>query len=331
MTKKSHKTAIVLVNFKGASDTIDCIESLLNQSRSSFRIIVCDNASRDGSTDKISAWALTKFEKPIEHVKCVVAEDINKIENIETIDKLTIIALKNNLGFSGANNVGIRNALTNDDTDYVWLLNNDTRVDKNALQELVDHYEYSRSSGIRLGILGSKLLVYGRESVFQGIGGKYNKFTGITKAIGADEVDNGQYDNYKVNGLDVVIGASMFVRRDFLKDVGLMSERYFLYLEENDWCIRAKRKGWQLGYCSAAKVFHKIGKSIGTSDKGKTRSELSDFYGLRNRLIFSKLYYPLYFPMVLSGYILVLINRLIRGQFNRVPLVIKAIMEAITL
>ena len=106
----------------------------------------------------------------------------------------------------------------------------------------------------------------------------------------------------------------MLVSRDFIKEVGLMCEDYFLYFEEMDWALRGKQKRYQLGYCWESRVYHKEGGSIGSSSKGTKKSEIADYYGLRNRIVFTKKFYPKYLWSVYFGFLVVVWNRIRRRQ-----------------
>ncbi|HIP33256.1 MAG TPA: hypothetical protein EYG89_00650 [Bacteroidia bacterium] len=117
----------------------------------------------------------------------------------------------------------------------------------------------------------------------------------------------------------------MLVSKGFIKEVGLMCEDYFLYFEELDWAIRGKKKGYQLGYCWESKVYHKEGGSIGSSSKGEEKSEIADYYGLRNRIVFTKKFYPKYLLSVYLGFIMVIWNRIRRGHFKRILKILKLI------
>ncbi len=121
----------------------------------------------------------------------------------------------------------------------------------------------------------------------------------------------------------------MFVSREFIEDVGLMDERYFLYFEDLDWSERAKRKGYELKYCWKSKVYHKEGGSIGSSSKGEKKSKLADYYGIRNRIIFTKKFYPQYQWSVYLSLLGVILNRIKRKQFDRIKLVFDAIKDGI--
>ena len=125
-----------------------------------------------------------------------------------------------------------------------------------------------------------------------------------------------------------MIGASTFVNLSFVKDVGLLCEDYFLYFEEMDWALRAKQKGWELGYSCKSKVYHKESASIGSSSLRKQSSELGDYYRLKNKLIFTKKYFRRYLLSVYLSFILILLKRIKRRQFKRAKIIIELIIKS---
>lgn len=286
------KVYIILVNWNGWEDTVECLHSLEKLDYSNSSVIVVDNDSTDHSVKEIKS----RFT------------DITLIENDE------------NKGFAGGNNVGIKYALQQN-ADYVWLLNNDTIVDKQALSALVAYMEEDR----KIGICGSKLIYcYQRDTIQALGGGSYNKWLGITKNIGQNKSVDFTYNPKKVEErLDYVGGASMLVSRKFINEIGLLSEEYFLYYEEIDWAIRAKGK-FKLGFAPQSIVYHKEGQSTGGSQlQLNDKSIQSDYYQLKNRLKFSYNFFPLSLPMVYLSLVYAMITRTRRGQWKRIPMIMK--------
>lgn len=343
------KTYIILLNYNGWQDTIECLESVLRSDFQNYQVIVVDNDSPNDSMTRIIDWAEGRQEviystntllkeysqpfvpKPIEYVLYERAEAmIGGYPELESEKNNPLIFIKSgeNKGFSAGNNIGIAYALAKDDADNIWLLNNDTVIEKDSLSRLVEKIKYYKDRNQRVGILGAKLMYYHTPAIIQGVGGSYNKWFASSGHIGAFEEDRGQYDSEEiVKKIKYPLGASIFVSTAFIKDVGLMCEDYFLYFEELDWMLRGKAHGWELGYCWQAKVFHKEGGSIGSSANAYKKSELSDFYGLRNRIVFSKKFFPEILWSVRLGFLVVLLNRVRRGQFSRLRLVFRALLK----
>ena len=336
--------SIILVNYNGWQDTIECLESLLKIDYAHYNIVVVDNASTDSSIQSITAWAKgdisydynkstlsAKFTFPPALKPVVFAvHDANNFEPSVIIKKqITLIKSQTNLGFAGGNNAGTRFMMSlSEQPDFYWYLNNDTVVEKCSLTKLVASFQKHLASGVKLGIMGSKLKYYHKPNTIQAIGALYNPWSATVKHVGHNEIDQGQYDKSpeKVH-LDYIVGASMYISKNFLEEVGLMSEDYFLYYEEIDWIIRGKRKGFTFTYCAECIVYHKEGASIGANNLKKTKSTLSDYYDIRNRLLITRKYFAKYLPSIYLSMFLVIINRIRRGHFDRIPYILRLIFS----
>lgn len=306
---------IVVLNYKNWKDTIECLESLFKLEKEKFKIIVCDNNSLDGSLEYIEEWAkgdlIIDFNE-MDSLKSIVYPFIKKPISYKKIDKydinnnfdfikenLILIQNDENKGYSAGNNIGIKYALNQEDCEYIWVLNNDTIVDRLSLYYLVDFMKKNLS----VGICGAKTYFYYEPYKIQCEGGfYYNKWLAYPFKR-----------KYSKKNLSYINGASMFVRKNFILDVGLLSEDYFLYYEEIDWITRAK-KIYKIGYSEKSIIYHKEGASI---NKNKIRTWLSDFYSIRNRIIFTKKYFKYCLPTVYLGIIISIFNRLRRKQFKR--------------
>lgn len=339
--------AILILNWNGWKDTIECLDSVFSSDYKNYQVIVCDNDSQDESIEKIIDWATGRLiatpassapailhgasspvAKPIayrlydrKHAEGGAGEDDREYS-------LILIRTGANLGFAGGNNVGLRYVLAREGFEYVWLLNNDTVIKNDALRQLVKKAEYYKENGQKVGIVGSKLFYYDQPHIVQSVGGIYNKWLGTTKHLGLWEFDSGQYDNDTfIKNIDYVDGSAMLVSKSFLQEAGLMSEDYFLYYEELDWSLRGRRYNYALGYSWQSHVYHKEGGTIGSSSNPYKKSELSDYYGLRNRIIFARKFFPAYMCNVYLGFLAVIINRIRRGQINRLRLIWKVLRE----
>jgi GT2 family glycosyltransferase len=303
---------VLILNWNGYEDTIECLTSIRKSKYSKFRIVVCDNASDDGSVEKIIQWAKTNG----------IEYDELEREHAETANRdgysdLVLIQTGANLGFAGGNNVGLRYILSVNDFDYIWVLNNDTIVDADAITELVDYI----NQDTQYGIIGSKIVYYHNPKLIQAEGGyRYCKW--IASILPFDST-------YSESHLDYIYGAAMFLNRRFIEKVGLMDERYFLYCEELDWCIRGKRSGYKLGYCMRSKVFHKHGKSIGSAPRWQNRSCIADYYANRSKLLLTKKFYPYAQPTVYCRLIASSLLRVLYGQNDRAKKIIKMIVNLI--
>lgn len=263
---------VILVNYKGLQDTIECIESLKDITYKNYKIIVVDNASLDNS---------------VEILKSTYS------------DEIILIDLKENLGFAGGNNEGIKLAVK-ENADYVLLLNNDTIVDKNFLQALVKRAEENEKTGI----VGGKIYYFDDKNLIWYAGAKINSFTGSTRHIGVDQYDEGQFN--KVIDVDYVTGCLMLLPVEVIKKVGMMNEEYFLYYEETDWSVRIKKAGYKLLYEPQSIIYHKVSSST------KKINYVMSYYYDRNSY---------YFIMKNYGFI----NRVFMYVYKRIFLLLKYI------
>ena len=278
---------IVILNWNGWRDTLECLTSLEALTYDHYEIVVVDNASTDGSRERIRT----------------------------VYPNLTLIQSGANLGFAGGNNVGVKHALLHD-ADFVWLLNNDTVVEKGALSQLVARAQ----SDPDIGMCGSTLIYYHNRDVVQAYGGgTYNKWLGLTKRLGhgssrAEPVNAAEVERK----LDYIEASSLLVSRVFLDRVGLMEETYFLYYEEIDWVTRARGQ-FKLGYAKDSVVYHKEGSSTGASDYATSpKSWTADYYSVRNRLLITRRFFPLALPTLYLSLTGVVVNRVRRRQWGRV-------------
>ncbi|MBY0435774.1 MAG: glycosyltransferase family 2 protein [Cyclobacteriaceae bacterium] len=326
---------VILVNYSGHRDTIECLESVLKSTHQNFQVVVVDNSEGDHSINEIYLWARGGRENSIttnfrEHVlplstkpiSCGLLSEDELGRSAGLIDeKILLIKSKKNRGFAGGNNIGLDYFLKVPDFNYAWLLNNDTVIKADTLNNFV---LCAGKTSERTGIVGGKLFDYYNRSILQAVGGRYYKWFGKVREVGSGERDSGQWDNIQFK-FDYVVGASMFVKRSFVQSIGRMNEDYFLYFEELDWAIRGKKMGWQMGFCSSAIVFHKLGASTGSNKKEV--SEISDFYSIRNRLQIAKRYFPATFITLYPSFLLFIINRVKILKFGRISLLWKLILD----
>ncbi len=328
---------VILLNWNGWKDTLECLESLFRLNCPDFRVVVCDNASTDGSLEKIAAWArgeilaepanpqlsrlsLPPFPKPIPHLELTREQAESGAASYE--GQLVLIQTGANLGFAGGNNVGLRYALGDSTGHFFWLLNNDTVVEPDALSAMVRLMEQQSE----IGLCGSLNLSYYNPKEVLAQGGKtYCNWTGRVHTPPLPMVD--ELDS-RPAPMDFVNGASMLASRAFLEKVGLMEESYFLYFEELDWAMRAKGK-LKLGYARGSVIYHKEGAVIGSNRERMKRSLLSEKYLSRNRVLFTKRFLPWALPSVLIWMFPAAAYRLWRGDLERAKLMLKSTLQGL--
>lgn len=230
--RKKSNIAVILLNWNGKEDTLECLTSLEKQTYSHYKVFVVDNGSTDDSVAVIRA----------------------------TFPQVSIIESGKNLGYAGGNNLGIKQALQ-EGFQSVLLLNNDTVVDP----ELLAGFQAAHSLN---AILGAKLYLYDQPDTFDHFGGIWNPYKACFDLIGRNEKeDHVSWEN--PIDMDYACGAAIFIPRIILETIGLLEERFFLIWEEADFCFRAKRNGFQVKLCTQAKVWHKVSASFSS---GKAHS-----------------------------------------------------------
>jgi GT2 family glycosyltransferase len=326
---------VLLVNWNGWADTLECLESVFRLDYSNLRAIVCDNGSSDGSVEKIVAWADGGLVPPTggkETPGALKAVPVAKHLNYVVYDRqqaetggeegndppLILIRTGGNLGFAGGNNVGLRYAMARGDCSHVWLINNDTVVTPRALSALLERMQEKPSAGM----CGSTLVHYDRPDRIQARGGGwYCRWIGLPWHLGRlQRVGDPPRLARVEKWMNYVVGASLLVSREFIENIGLMCEDYFLFFEETDWALRSKGR-YTLAYAPDSIVYHKVGRSIGTSSDPRLKSAICDYYTIRNRLLFTRRFFPAVLPAVYCSVGTALLVRLFLGQWERVGMI----------
>jgi GT2 family glycosyltransferase len=263
------KVFVVVLNWNGKKDTLQCLQSLEKAKKDNFSldVVIVDNASTDDSVAAIKLYKPKNFKKHI----------------MESPD---------NAGFAGGNNLGIHYSLALD-ADYILILNNDTILDKNTIAEFLNAAKKYPKAGIfSPKIYFARGFEYHKKykqnelgKVIWYAGGEIDWNNVYASNYGVDQVDNGQFDQERE--IDFATGACMFIRASTLKRVGLFDERYYLYMEDVDLSMRMKKYQYTIYYIPSAYLWHKVSQSSGIG------SDLNDYYTTRNRLLFGITYAPL--------------------------------------
>jgi GT2 family glycosyltransferase len=280
------KVFIIVLNWNGWEDTIECLESLYDISYPNYDIIVVDNDSHDDSLAKIREYARGKLavesasaldkcgiepliitnytrreaeEKRLTTLsKKLAGESRNKAPNASIV----IIQNEQNFGYPEGNNIGMRYALKAS-ANYVLLLNNDTVVDKYFLTELIRAAEKDAS----IGVIGPKIYWYDFPNVIQSTGARFNFWAGWPISLN------------RLLRVDYMPGACFLIKRKVIEEVGKLDPTYFLYGEELDWCMRISRAGYKIVCDVNSKIWH---KKLASTSKAK---RFSEYYPHRNSVI----------------------------------------------
>jgi GT2 family glycosyltransferase len=220
--RKSSHVQIVILNWNGLKDTLQCLASIWGLSYENYAVTVVDNAS-----------------------------DADNATTLDALGRASLHVLRSvrNLGVSGGYNLGIRHALEKG-AEFILTLHNDTVVHPSLLHELVD----ATMKTERAGIVSPKIYFASDPERIWSVGWSRDLWTGLVKVRGDGQQDMGQFD--QLTDVDCVSTCCMLIRRCVLEQIGLLDERFFVGFVEEDLCLRARTAGWRVLYVPSAKVWH---------------------------------------------------------------------------
>ncbi len=253
------KVVIVVLTINNYSDTRECLESLRESDYEDYGIVLVDNGSTDDSVDLL----------------------------IRDFPEIVLLRSDKNLGYAGGNNLGIEYAVEQG-ADFVWILNNDIIVHPESLRILLE----AASTNPDAGILGPLILSPVSNQVHFA-GGKISRLSGRSSHVGIGREDRDSFDSRTET--DFLTGASILVNARMIEKVGMLDEKYFLYWEDADWALRARKAGWKVLFVPEATVWHKVSTTSGSENP------IITYYRCRNSLLCSSKNYPAYLPLVMIG------------------------------
>jgi len=290
------KVSIILLNYNGYNDTIEAVESLEKIKYNNYEIIIVDNESTNDSYE-------------------ILKSKLNK--------KHTLIKSGKNGGFAYGNNVGIKHALEGG-AEYILLINNDTEVEPEFLNYLVESLEEDEKVGLSTGLI---LNYYNKEKVWYA-GGEINwdKFYGYH----IDEGKNIKHIIMKEKFITFATGCLMLIKSSVLKEIGFLPEEYFMYYEDVDFCAKLQKSGYSIRYNPKSIIYHKI-----SAASGEEESPFAVEWNTRNRLRFMKKYKSKvsktkYYKSLIYFYvtrIIKIINYLLKRRRDKIRALIKGLSK----
>jgi GT2 family glycosyltransferase len=330
------KVSIIILNWNGWKDTIECLESIYKIDYPNYNVIVVDNGSEDDSINMILKYVKGEINiksdfsdfnndnKPIElfEFKNNEYDSFIKYEtefkNISPNKKLILIKNDYDSGFSVGNNIGINFARENLNDEYIMLLSNDIIVAKDFLDKLIAF----ASSNQEIGIVGPRVLYYDNPEKTAYLGRKVNLYTAKTS-----DIYNEQESYLSSVEVDYIVGCGLLIKNSVIEAIGILNPNYFLYYEDVDWCTRARKNGYNIYSVPESKIWHKISSE-------ESNSLTRYYYGSRNMFLFLKNNWStisliLLFPVAIFNNIIYSFTLILKGKRKAAITVLKAIYDGI--
>jgi GT2 family glycosyltransferase len=216
----------VSLNWNGFSLTVPCVDSLKQSTLPFYKIIVLDQASTDGSGEKLRKLYV----------------------NDPQVD---VICNEKNFGFAAGTNIGIRKALEMG-AEFVFIVNNDTIVDKDCLL----HLYKALSSSSSAGVAGPAIMYHSKPEKIWQAGGYFNKLKMGTSVPAKGKMYS--EISHSSSSVGFLTGCALLIPSQIFKGIGFFDEAYFLYSDDVDFCLRIKDAGFNMHFVPEAKVWHKI-------------------------------------------------------------------------
>ena len=278
MEKACPKVSIIILNWNSYEVTRDCLASLEKIDFANREVVLVDNGSHDGSADRLEKefpWA-------------------------------RLIRNERNLGFTGGNNVGMRDALQRG-PDYLLLLNNDTVVAPNFLTELVRVAE----SDPQIGLVNPKIYYFDPPDRIWYAGGVRKPWRVFPIHLGLRQRDDGRYN--LTREVSFITGCALLIKAAVVRRIGLLDDLYFLSFEDADWSMRASRAGFKQFFVPASVIWHKdsydTNKNLGHAGK--------NFYTMRNTILFARKYLQnRYWPLFMMSVGKYVMHRTVADLFH---------------
>jgi N-acetylglucosaminyl-diphospho-decaprenol L-rhamnosyltransferase len=286
----ANRIPIIIVSYRNPADVLECFEALQNLADDpAFDIYICENGGRFAFDALISA--LTDEGGPCEQSEgSGKREPFLRLVRVESLwlrgrkVAVTIAEAAENLGYGGAINAWLHVLLTESGWPGAWILNPDTRPEPQALAELV-----LCAAQRQKGMVGSRIVSFNQPEIIGSRGLRWSRLRTLTIAVDQGAPSAVEPDLEAIEArLDAPSGTSTYITRDCLDHIGLVDERYFLFMEDLEWGYRAKQS-CGVGYAHRSVVRHRKGTTTGSGIAG---SPLTRYLEIRNALTFVRQYHP---------------------------------------
>lgn len=317
----------VILTCANTEETVACLKAVHNQTELPYRIVLCDNGSGNEYADTVlEEWKKLAREQHLE-------EPVEVYANDRTGARLVYLRLEENTGVGGGFNHALRFLLYDAECEAFWLMHHDTEPEPYALSALLQHLE--DESEKKIGLVGSTLLYKDSELQECAGGGVWRKWTGKARSL------DGGYDKFShserreiAQKLDYVNGASCLVTRELINAIGLYEERLFMFYEDVEYGLRAKKAGFALNWAPGAKVYHRAPNAeqltplLNLTEEPELSADI-DYLYMRNRFYLMRLHSVWAYPLGLFFIPVLLASRNFKGQKGRLKLIVNAVMDGL--
>lgn len=282
------KIIAIIVSYGAPEQTAACLAALERSAHRFAAVHVCEN----GGADAYRALLAEVVPEPVQQGTAPLAPRCVETARVARgAFPLFLHHAAENLGYAGGINLCLA-AIAGEAWDAALILNPDSIVAPDAVTALIAH----AATG-PYGVIGCRLVLADNNRI-QMYGGFWRAWIARTLNLGFGQPAEAPVDVAAIEDrMNFVCGAAMFATRDFVDRVGPLQEDYFLYMEEVDWCFRAG--DFRLGYAHDAVVTHIHGVSTGASTRAGHRSPLSIYLNERNKLHFTRRFFPWRYPVVI--------------------------------
>jgi GT2 family glycosyltransferase len=335
MNNMNPKVSIIILNWNGWEDTIECLESLYQINYTNYDVVLVDNDSKNDSIERIRDYSKAKIKpkskfytynpnnKPL-NIFQYSKEETGKKSILKTDEyhklpsnkRLILINNDKNYGFAEGNNIGIKFALKTLAPEYILLLNNDTVVEPDFLSEMVKTGEMDD----KIAVVGSKTYFYnfnGLDNVVWSVGGTVN----LSRYPGYHDIvleKNELINNNSIIEVDWISGAVMLIKSKMLPS-NLLNSDFFFGCEDVDICIEMEKRGYKMFTNMKSKVWHKAGVSKSrTKFRGISSEIKTNLKFMKTHEKHYNFHLPIYILQIIYRYSSMLIKKLARDIKNSI-------------
>lgn len=281
------KLAVLIVSYRNPDDVDRCLKSLVHSDWKDFEVFVCENGGKEAFQRLMAVVAGPERTLRQLHGGSDLLDQargrLAVVEKCQFPSRTNIVRLGlavDNLGYGGGVNAWLEQFLESPGWDAVLVLNPDTEVDSHCLSELM------AKAAAGFGMVGATLVFDHVPDKIINYGLHWSSTTGRVVAVGRNAPAGSAPSHEQMSEIDAISGACVLVTRDFVEEVGLMTEDYFLYMEDLDW---GRRRGkHRIGFAERAIVRHIGGTAIGSAVDPRKRSYLSVYLSARNSIVYAR-------------------------------------------